>query len=106
MRGELQHRTLAGFARFPELMDATPQFITGDEPWHTIRRGLEAWHRGECSRLELMRGMWGKYGAWQFWSLLGVLEDAETVPGKRWAETQIQRLMEAIEREYEGRNAQ
>lgn len=101
MHDELQLRTLTGLYCFPELMGKTPVYLTGDEPWFTIRKALEAFHRGEVSRLGMMRGMWGKYGAWHFWNLLGVLENAEAVNSKRWAEAQIRQLMEAIERKYE-----
>lgn len=104
-RNEMQLRVLSGLHRYPELMETTPVYLAGDEPWLTIRRALEAFHQGRVDLEGLLRGMLEKYGWLYFEELTRVLENAEAVPSKRWAENQIQFFKEAIERSYAQENS-
>lgn len=103
-RNEMQLRVLSGLHRYPELFESTPRYLCGDEPWLTVRRALEVYHAGKVDRFQLLQGMLGKYGWEYFEALLMVMENAEAVPRKRWAETQIRLFREAIEREYAREN--
>ncbi|BCS86836.1 hypothetical protein [Pseudodesulfovibrio sediminis] len=103
---ELQFRALSGMQRYPELFKTTPVYLCGQEPWLTIRKALEAYQGGKVGHKSLLRGMLAKYGEVYFDELLRVLENAEAVPCKNWALTQIARLSDAISQNYEeGRHA-
>lgn len=100
-RNEMQLRVLSGLHRYPELLKSTPQYLTGDEPWATIRRALEAYHADKVGGHELLMGMLNKYGDDHFLELVRVLKNALAVPCKRWAETQIRVFSRMIQQDYE-----
>jgi hypothetical protein len=88
----MQLRVLSGLHAYPELFKTTPIYLCGNEPWFTIRKGLEAYHAGKVDMQGLLRGMRLKYGNEYFHSLIAVLENSLSVPRKRWAETQVRQL--------------
>jgi len=100
---ELQLRALSGMHMYPELFQSTPVYITGQEPWMTIRRALEAYHSGKVKEYDLLRGMVLKYGDDTFLALIAVIENAASVPRKRWAETQIRILTSVITEKHKER---
>lgn len=100
-RNEYQFRVLSGMWAFPELFRTTPQYLTGDEPYLTIRRALEAYHAEEIEGYELLMGMFHKYGDPHFTELIRVLENALAVPCKRWAESQIKIFDKLLTQDYE-----
>jgi len=98
---EMQLRVLSGMHMYPELFKTTPQYLTGDEPWHTVRRALEALHAGKVDSEGVFEGMRKKYGQDYVDALCSVIENAASVPRKRWAETQIRRYNEMLDQDFE-----
>jgi len=97
---ELQLRALSGMHRHPSLFKDTPQYLFGVEPWLTVRNALVAYHDGQVGFEALLRGMLTKYGMLYFDALIDVIDNAQAVPGKGWANTQIRHLMKAIDNAY------